>query len=226
MRMTFTYIHIFIFLFSCGMKNEPVFTKLQPNVYEINNQFFYGEKVHTYLIELDDKVLLFDIPTFSKEIKEFISAFEKPAYAIISHGPCGISDGTKWQKEIGLKVYAHKEDTSHPWLRMKPDVFFTKMPEFGIDIEVIHTPGHSAGAICVLQKSSKSLFTGDTFYGDKNGGIMDFRKESPADYENPSDRIESCKKLLTYDFENVYPFHYEIIEGNGKEKLTEYLKNK
>lgn len=226
MRMTFTYIYILISLCSCNMKNEPVYTKLQPKIYEINNQYFYSEKVHTYLIELDDKVLLFDIPTYSKEIKDFITSFEKPAYAIISHGSCGISDGTEWQKEIGLKVYAHKADTNHPWLRMEPDVFFTKMPEFGKGIEVIHTPGHSAGAICVLEKSSKSLFTGDTFYGGKNGEIKDFSKERPADYENPSDRIESCKKLLDYDFENVYPFHYEIIEKNGKAKLAEYLNDK
>ncbi len=225
MKMTFTYSYILIFLFSCTVKNEPTYTQLKPNIYEINNQYFYSEKVHTYLIVLNDKVLLFDIPTYSKEIKDFITSFEKPAYAILSHGSCGISDGTLWQKEIGLKVYAHKADTNHPWLRMKPDVFFTEMPEFGENMEVIHTPGHSAGAICVLEKTSKSLFTGDTFYGDKNGGIRDFSNESPAEYENPSDRIESCKKLLNYDFEAVYPFHYEIISKSGTKKLTEFLKD-
>ncbi|WP_335964518.1 hypothetical protein [Galbibacter sp. PAP.153] len=135
--MTFTYIGLFIFLFSCTTNNEPVYTKLQPNIYEINNQHFYSEKVHTYLIELDDKVLLFDIPTYSDEIKEFITSFKKPAFVILSHGSCGISDGTKWQKEIGLKVYAHEADANHPWLRMKPDVFFTEMPKLGENIEVI-----------------------------------------------------------------------------------------
>ncbi len=224
--MTPIHIGILLFLCSCHMKNEPVYTKLQPNVYEINNQYFYGEKVHTYLIELDDKVLLFDIPTYSKEIDDFVSSFEKPAYAILSHGSCGIADGTKWQKEIGLKVHAHKADTHHPWLRMQPDVFFTEMPVFGEQVEVIHTPGHSAGAICVLEKTSKSLFTGDTFYGNTNGEIRDFTQENTADYENPVERIASCKKLLNYDFENVYPFHYEIIEGNGKEKLMEFLSEK
>ena len=208
------------------MKNDPVYTQLQPNIYKINNQYFYSEKVHTYLIELNDKVLLFDIPTYSKEVEDFITSFNKPAYAILSHGSCGISDGTQWQEKIGLKVYAHKADTNHPWLRMTPDIFFTEIPDFGESIEVIHTPGHSAGAICVLEKSSKSLLTGDTFYGNKNGEIRDFSKENPADYENPADRIESCKKLLEYDFENVYPFHYEIIEGDGKEKLTKYLNDK
>lgn len=224
--MMLTYVGILTWLGSCNMTNEPVLTKLQPNIYQINNQYFYGEKVHTYLIELEDQVLLFDIPAYSKEIKDFIVGFKKPACAILSHGSCGISDGTKWQEEIGLKVYAHKGDTDHPWLQMAPDVFFTRMPDFGENIEVIHTPGHSAGAICLLEKASRSLFTGDTFYGDKNGEIRDFTKERSEDYENPVDRFESCRKLLTYDFENVYPFHYEIIEGKAKTKLSHYLVDK
>ncbi|WP_159090903.1 MBL fold metallo-hydrolase [Aquimarina aquimarini] len=215
-----------LFFSSCNMKNEPVYTKLQTDIYEINNQYFYSEEVHTYLIELEDKVLLFDIPTYTKEIEKFILSFDKPAYAIISHGSCGISDGTKWQEKIGLKVYAHKADTNHPWLKMKPDVFFTEVPNFAENIEVVHTPGHSAGAICVLEKKSKSLFSGDTFYGNKDGEIRDFSQESQNDYENLEDRINSCKELLKYDFVNIYPFHYKIITRNGKRKLSEYLQNR
>ena len=30
-------------------------------------------------------------------------------------------------------------------------------------LEVIHTPGHSPGSICLLDKENKILFTGDTF---------------------------------------------------------------
>jgi len=222
-----TYLIVSALLFSsCNVKNEPVYTKLQTDIYEINNQYFYSEEIHTYLIELKDKVLLFDIPTYSEEIEKFILSFDKPAFAIISHGSCGIAEGTKWQEKIGLKVYAHKADINHPWLKMKPDVFFTEMPNFAENIEVIHTPGHSAGAICVLEKNSKSLFSGDTFYGDKNGEIKDFSQENQEDYENLEDRIKSCRELLEYDFVNVYPFHYEIIIGNGKEKLREYLKNR
>ena len=208
------------------MKTDKTFTKLHENIYEINNQYFYGEKVHTYLIELHDKVLLIDIPTFSEEVKEFLLSFDKPLCAIISHGSCGIDDGSKWQKEIGLKVYAHKNDENHPWIRMKPDVFFTEMPAFDNTIEVIHVPGHSAGSIGVLEKKSKSLFSGDTFYGNENGEVIDFIKESQSDYENLEERINSCKKLLMYDFENVYPFHYEIILKRGKQQLIEFLSDK
>ncbi len=212
--------------FTCCTPKAPTYTVLHPGIFQINNQYFYSEKVNTYLIELEDKILLFDIPSYSKDIEKFITSFGKPVYAILSHGSCGIPEGTKWQKEIGLKVYAHIADKNHPWLSMKPDVFFSTMPEFGKNVQVIHTPGHSAGAICVLEKTSRSLFTGDTFYGSKNGGVRDFSKEKPASYENPSARIESCKNLLMFDFDNVYPFHYEIIHGNAKTKLAEYLSDK
>lgn len=217
---------IYLLLNACFVEEDLVYTKLQENIYEFKDQYFYGEKVHTYLIELSDKVLLFDIPTYDDKVKDFIQSFHKPAIAIISHGSCGIEDGTIWQKEIALKVYAHKEDENHPWLRMKPDVFFTDLPIFDENIEVIHVPGHSAGSICVLEKNTHSLFSGDTIYGNKKGAIRDFTQESQAAYENLEERINSCKKLLNYEFNNVYPFHYEIILENGKEELEAYLEGK
>ena len=216
----------YLLLITCQVDHNPAATKLHEHIFEINNQYFYGEKVHTYLIELDNKVLLFDIPTYSKDVKEFILNFNKPAYAILSHGSCGIEDGTKWQNEIGLKVYAHKNDENHPWIRMKPDVLFTEMPNFDESIQVIHVPGHSAGSICVFDTQTKSLFSGDTFYGNAKGEVKDFTKESQSDYENLEERIESCKQLLAYDFDNVYPFHYEVILKNGRGLLEGFLEDK
>ncbi|VEH19857.1 Metallo-beta-lactamase superfamily [Chryseobacterium nakagawai] len=213
-------------MFACKSKTDTLYTKLSENIYEINNQYFYDEKVHTYLIVLKDKLLLFDIPAYSEDLETFITSFKKPVYAILSHGSCGIEDGTKWQSRINLKVYAHSKDENHPWLKMKPDFFFSEIPFFADNIEVIYTPGHSRGAICLLEKKSKSLFTGDTVYGDKTGNIKDFRKESYAEYENLNDRLSSCKKLLKYDFENIYPFHYEMIKKTAKERLQIYLNIK
>lgn len=217
---------IYFVLNSCQLEQAELYSKLHDNIYEIRNQYFYGAKVHTYLLELSDKVLLFDIPVYTDDLKEFILSFNKPPYAIISHGSCGIEDGTIWQKKIGLKVYAHKKDEDHPWIKMKPDVLFTEMPNFDKTIQVIHVPGHSEGSICVLESNSKSLFIGDTFYGNSEGQIKDFTKESQSDYENLEERIKSCKKLLNYEFHNVYPFHYEIILKSGKKQLRDFLIHK
>lgn len=206
------------------MESEKTFNKLHENIYEINNQYFYGSKVHTYLLELKDKVLLFDLPTYTKEVENFILSFDKPAYAILSHGSCGIEDGSKWQEEIGLKVYAHADDEHHPWIRMTPDVLFSEPPTFDPSILVIHTPGHSAGSICLLDLNSKSLFSGDTLYGDDSDQLRDFTLEDQRDYENLQQRIKSCQKLSEYAFDRVYPFHYDIINRDAQKKLSEYLK--
>lgn len=215
---------LFLNLFSmCTLRNEIIYTKLSPNIYQFNNQYFYWEKVHTYLIELEDKILLFDIPTYSKASEDFILSFKKSVYAILSHGSCGISDGEKWQKLLGVKIYAHEADRNHPWLKVRPDIFFSKAPYFGKIVEVIHTPGHSPGAVCILEKTSKSLLTGDTLYGNENGLVKDFLGEKTATYEDPMLRIESCKKLMKYDFENIYPFHYKKIISGARIKLMHYL---
>lgn len=206
-------------------ESSTICTKLHEDIYKVNNQQFYDEDVHTYLINLEDKVLLFDIPTYSEILQKFILSFNKPCIAILSHGSCGIEAGTKWQQAIDLNVYAHKADKQHPWLMMQPDVLFTKMPVFDKRLEVIHTPGHSAGSVCVYDRQSKSLFTGDTFAGDGSGAIKDFTKGRQASYEILEDRLTSCKVLLDYDFENVYPFHYAIIQKDGKRQLESFLSN-
>ena len=217
---------IYLLFMSCSNAQDKVYTQHDDYTYEINSQYFYGEKVHTYLIDLPAQILLFDLPTYSKEVEEFIRSFNKPVLAIISHGSCGIADGSLWQEKIDLIIYGHSADKNHPWIRTNPDVLFTKVPEFDPNVEVIHTPGHSPGSICVLDKRTKSMFTGDTFYGNEKGEIRDFTLEQQASYENLEDRISSCKKLLAYEFDHVYPFHYEIIKKRGKSALTEYLLDK
>lgn len=222
------HVIIFSFLFaSCAMQSsEPVTTKLFDTIYKVNNQTFYGEAVHTYIIELTDKLLWYDIPTWSEELEKFLTAFNKPSYAVLSHGSCGIDDAAKWQKRIKLKVYLHQGDKDHPWLMMKPDSLFSATPYFADNIKVIHTPGHSPGSICVLETTTKTLFTGDTFMPLKTGEIEDFTRQKPEDYEDFTLRIRSCKELAALDFENVLPFHYSILLKEGKKSLQKFISDK
>ena len=171
---------------------ENVINKIDTNVCRFNNQFFYGEKVGTYLIDLDDKVVLFDLPTYSREIDLYFHSLNKPLLAILSHGPCGIKDGRIWQKKFGLQVYLHKLDINNEWLELKPDHTFTSPPNIDKSLEVIHTPGHSPGSVCLLHKDTKSLFTGDTFSGNKDGSVRNFLK-APEASGDLQQRLKTCK---------------------------------
>lgn len=199
-------------------------TKIKTNIYRFNDQFFYGEMVGTYLIALPDKIVLFDIPTYTKEIELHLRSYNKPLHAILSHGSCGIKDGEIWQKNLGLKIYLHALDIHHAWLELKPDSIYQIPPLIDTSIEIIHTPGHSAGSVCLLEKTHNVLFTGDTFGGTKNGAVRDFRKENHQ-YDDIPRRLHSCNKLLKYNFQSALPFHYEAILKNAKESLRNFIQH-
>lgn len=203
-----------------------IHTQLHPDTYTLNEQYFYSSKVYTYVFELPESVLLFDLPTYSKDLEQWLLSFKKPINAVLSHGSCGIPDGSIWQEKTGVKVYLHKADAQHPWLMMQVDELFSDLPRFDNKLQIIHTPGHSGGSVCLLDKQNRALFTGDTIYGNEEGVIRDISKEQSEDYENPIDRMNSCKQLLSYNFDNIYPFHYKMIIGHAKTALEDYLKDK
>lgn len=196
-------------------------SKILHDIHKFNTQYFYGENVGVYLIELESKILLFDIPTYSEETKVLLKSFKKPIIALLSHGSGGIIDGEKWQSELKMKIYLHKDDSSHPWLKIKPNKLFGNSFKIDPEVKIIHTPGHSAGSVCLLHLPSRSLFTGDTLYANNSGNIINFFKEVSSD--NFNERFESCRKLLEYDFINILPFHYRPSMGNAREKLISFI---
>ena len=69
----------------------------------------------------------------------------------------------------------------------------------GLNFEIIHTPGHTEGGICI--KVEENLFTGDTLFY-MSVGRTDLGRGS---YE---ELMNSLKKLLEMDENlNVYPGH-------------------
>ncbi|ODS37384.1 MAG: hypothetical protein A7316_07625 [Candidatus Altiarchaeales archaeon WOR_SM1_86-2] len=77
-------------------------------------------------------------------------------------------------------------------------------------LEVIHTPGHSKGGICLYDKERRALFSGDTIFAD-GIGRTDFQGGS---FESLK---ESVEKILKLDVKHLYPGHgrigsYEDIE--------------
>jgi len=73
----------------------------------------------------------------------------------------------------------------------------------GRTLEVIHTPGHSPGSICLLDRENRVLFTGDTFYpGPLYAHTADVNIE---DYR-ASLRLLASR---TDEFDHVIPAHNE-----------------
>lgn len=120
----------------------------------------------------------------------------------------------------GAKVYIHVQDApmladpeksaySPEVCRLTPPVGLTwegldnEVEVCGFKIKVLHTPGHSAGSVCLYLEENGILFSGDTLfragYGrtDLYGG-------------NDADMVRSLKMLLT-----TLPGETRVYPGHG-----------
>ncbi len=81
----------------------------------------------------------------------------------------------------------------------------------GGEIEVIHTPGHSPGSVCLYWKEKKALVCGDLVF-QQSVGRVDF----PG---GDGDKlIESIRKIMKLDIEYLLPGHMDIIQGADRIK--------
>jgi glyoxylase-like metal-dependent hydrolase (beta-lactamase superfamily II) len=123
---------------------------------------------------------------------------------------------------VGLKVLLHAADKNNEWIQGMPDrLFSAKRLQMG-RLEVIHSPGHTAGSVCIVDPLTKILFTGDTLAGTKAGEIRDFRRGSSHD-EDVKERTRSVAKLTRETFVSILPFHYSPVLNNAHEKLVQLL---
>ncbi len=73
-----------------------------------------------------------------------------------------------------------------------------------IQLEVIETPGHTPGSICLYNKKDNILFTGDLLFADGGVGRTDFSYSDAAELKN------SLKKIFRL------PPQTQIFSGHGR----------
>jgi len=106
--------------------------------------------------------------------------------------------------ELPLKV--------HLWLESK-----SRFDLGNYSLNVIHTPGHTSGSICIYEPVRKILFTGDTVFA---GGTLSYIAESGS----VGDYINSILSLNTRQILEIYPGHGEI-STNPNESMEKAVQN-
>lgn len=82
------------------------------------------------------------------------------------------------------------------------------------DLSILHTPGHTPGHVCVLDKANSILMTGDALTGD--GGKVGLpNPEFTPDYE---EALRSVKYLGTLDFATAYFGHGEPVTSGASDE--------
>jgi len=74
----------------------------------------------------------------------------------------------------------------------------------GFELEVIHTPGHTPGSICLFDRKSRTLFSGDTLFA---GGCFGRTDLTGGDEKELMKSLEKIKRL---NYKVLCPGHDEI----------------
>jgi glyoxylase-like metal-dependent hydrolase (beta-lactamase superfamily II) len=86
-----------------------------------------------------------------------------------------------------------------------------------LTLEVLHTPGHTAGSICLHAAKQRTLFSGDTVFSD-GVGRTDLPTGDTATLRN------SIGRLLELDVQSIYPGHGPLIEKNARACILNALR--
>jgi hydroxyacylglutathione hydrolase len=205
----------------------------------------YGRNFDSNIyVILGEKTTIVDTGTglYSKEVVGDIKKLVDPAtinQIIITHEHFDHCGGVKKIFEITdgkTKIMAHRE-ASEKIERGESE--FAKMlggimPKMSVDIklkdgdtiivgdetfDVLHTPGHTPGCICLYSKTSKSLISGDTVFSHGSFGRYDFPGGDAYLLR------QSIERLAKLDIINLYPGHESIVEGNGKKHMNMVLRS-
>jgi len=84
-------------------------------------------------------------------------------------------------------------------------------------LEVIHTPGHTSGCMCLFETSTDSLFTGDTIFANCYGRV-DLKSGSIEDMKNSIEKIFGRFEDII-----IYPGHEQIVNIDSCKKRIRLL---
>jgi len=84
-------------------------------------------------------------------------------------------------------------------------------------LEVIHTPGHTPGSVCLYSARDRVLFVGDAL--QRRGGKIGFASALYSDDRRAAER--AVKRLAELDVEVVVFSHYPPIHDGANEALRE-----
>ena len=80
-------------------------------------------------------------------------------------------------------------------------------------LEVMETPGHSPGSLCLYERTEKVLFSGVTIFPEGNIGRTDMFGG------DTSELVSSIQRLTELDVQIMYPGHMDITSQNVNRQI-------
>jgi len=204
-------------------------------VHKVSGAAFDG---NVYLI-LDERPILVDAgmmagPTL-KNIKRYIDP-KKIEMIVLTHCHHDHSGAAPQLKDAtGARLLLSEKEVGciGDDLASVAYLFGQEAPEYKVDemlkegmvlelgewrLEVLETPGHSQGSVCLYERNEKILFSGDTVFPDGNIGRTDMYGGDTAQLVN------SIERLTRLDVQTMYPGHMEITSMHVNRQIQMSLR--
>ncbi len=189
-----------------------------------------GVKLNVHCFVVDGVLIDTGAKSLEKEFKSFFKQQDIDQVVITHFHEDHTGCAAFLQSELQLPIYMN--DRMIEYCKMKPDyplyrkLFWGKRRPFqakalgktfssrNMTWDVIETPGHSIDHLSFLNRETGQLFTGDLYCQEKTKVAL---RE-----ENIPTIIASLKKVLTYEFEEVFCCHAGYLE-DGRAALRRKL---
>jgi hydroxyacylglutathione hydrolase len=204
-------------------------------VHKVSGAAFDG---NVYLI-LDEKPILVDAgmmagPTL-KNIKKFIdpTKIEMIVLTHCHHDHSGAAPALKEATGARLLLSEKEVGAVGDDMASVAYLFGQQAPDYKVDetlkegmvldigewkLQVMETPGHSLGCLCLYEKDAKALFSGDTVFPDGNIGRTDmYGGDTP-------ELVKSIERLTTLDVQTMYPGHMEVTSRDVNRQIQMSLR--
>ena len=181
-------------------------------------------QTNCYILSEKDRCLVVDPGDEPDKVLEFLAQHQLTLEAILlTHGHFDHVGAVKTlAAETECRVFLCEKDLALPGAMTAGPLFSTdfyddgdKLTLAGLEFEVLHTPGHTPGSVCL--RFGKHLFSGDTLFAG-SCGRTDFPGSSPADMFRSLSRLAQLEEDL-----KVYPGHGGATTIGEEKRYNPYL---
>jgi glyoxylase-like metal-dependent hydrolase (beta-lactamase superfamily II) len=196
---------------------EPI-EKVFDSVWSLGHADAKSFDAHSYFVKSPAGNVLIDCPAFHDEIVKFIEGQGGLKWVFLTHKD-DVGDSAKFVQRFNAQALIHSADRGAVDFPVRT---FDKDFKLADGLQVICTPGHTAGSACLLYSADGGvLFSGDHLMLSK-GNVKPVQFAWTDDWD---EQLDSAVKLLAFDFEAVLPGHSHWKNGlkGAKTKLERSL---
>ncbi|KAI3496055.1 hypothetical protein L1887_38405 [Cichorium endivia] len=197
----------------------PINTEKIPGVYHCGYHSDKSYGAASYLIVHPEGNILIDSPRFTERLASNIENIGGARYMFLTHRD-DVADHKKWSERLGCTRILHSTEVNVSTRDVEMKLDGCGPWSLNDDIQLIHTPGHTEGSVCLFYKPLKVLFTGDHLAMEES----ELAISEMYNFHSVAIQLDSVAMLLELDFEWILPGHGRRVVYKDVEEKNSSLK--